>query len=117
MRDSTTVAQLFQRVGVPAGPMNRAADVLRDPQVLHRDLYADMVHPLLDTSLPTETGPGLYRRIPRADLRPAPMLGEHTLDICRRVLALDAEDIERLVEDGVVFAPRVTVPTAARGNG
>jgi crotonobetainyl-CoA:carnitine CoA-transferase CaiB-like acyl-CoA transferase len=107
MRSTTTVAQLFQRVGVAAGPMNRAQDVLRDPQVAQRGLYVDMVHPLLDTPLPTETGPAPYRHIPRADLRPAPMLGEHTRDICRRVLVLDSAEIGRLIEDGVLFAPPV----------
>ena len=33
-RSTTTVAQLLQRMSVPAGPMNRAQDVLSDPQVL-----------------------------------------------------------------------------------
>jgi crotonobetainyl-CoA:carnitine CoA-transferase CaiB-like acyl-CoA transferase len=116
-RSSMTVVQLFQWVGVPAGPVNRAADVLQDPQVLQRGLYTDMHHPLVDTPLPSETGPAPYRHIPRADLRPAPMLGEHTRDICRRVLALDAEDIDRMIDDGVLFTPSVPAPTAARSNG
>jgi crotonobetainyl-CoA:carnitine CoA-transferase CaiB-like acyl-CoA transferase len=112
VRSTTTLAQLLQRMGVPAGPMNRAQDVLGDPQVLQRGLYVDMVHPLLDAPLPSETGPAPYRHIPCADLRPAPMLGEHTRDICRRVLALDSGEIERLIEDGVLFAPPVPSETA-----
>lgn len=108
----TTVAQLLQRMGVPAGPMNRGQDVLSDPQVLERGLYVDMDHPLLDTPLPTETGPAPYRHIPRAELRPAPMLGEHTRDICQGLLALDSDAVERLIDEGVLFAPPVPSETA-----
>jgi crotonobetainyl-CoA:carnitine CoA-transferase CaiB-like acyl-CoA transferase len=115
-RSSTTVAQLLQRMGVPAGPMNRAQDVLRDPQVLRRGLYDDMVHPLLDTPLPSEAGPAPYRHIPRADLCPAPMLGEHTRDICRRALALDFGEIGRLIDDGVLFAPPARSQTGGSGR-
>jgi len=112
----TTVARQLQAVGVAAGPMNRADDVLRDPQVLHRRLYAEMVHPLIETALPTETGPAPYRHIPRAELRPAPMLGEHTRDICQRVLGLRREQTERLIDDGVLFAQRVPSPAAGRSS-
>ncbi len=97
-------AEQLQRLGVPAAPMNRAADVPADPQVVFRQLYTDMVHPLLDAPIPAETAPARYRRIPRAPLRPAPMPGEQTRDICRRVLGLDPETIDDLIGDGVLFA-------------
>ena len=42
-----------------------------------------MVHPLFDAPMPTETGPAPYRHIPPAELRPAPMPGEHTREICQ----------------------------------
>ena len=75
-----------------------------------------MVHPLIETALPTETGPAPYRHIPRAELGPAPMLGEHTRDICQRVLGLRREQTERLIDDGVLFAQRVPSPAAARSS-
>ena len=68
--------------------MNRAVDVLADPQVQHRKLYTDLRHPLFDDPMPSETSPAPYRHIPPADLRPAPMPGEHTREICHNVLAL-----------------------------
>ena len=85
--DKAEVAKRLQDAGVPAAPMNRAVDVLADPQVAHRKLFTDMVHPLFDVAMPSETGPAPYR-IPPAELRPAPMPGEHTREICQRVLAL-----------------------------
>ena len=90
--------------GVPAAPMNRAVDILTDPQVMFRKLFTDMVHPLFDAPMPSETGPAPYTRIPPAEFRPAPMPGEHTREICQKVLGLSTEETDRLIADGVLFA-------------
>jgi crotonobetainyl-CoA:carnitine CoA-transferase CaiB-like acyl-CoA transferase len=84
--------------------MNRAVDVLADPQVKFRMLYAGMVHPLFDAPIPAETHPAPYRHIPDATMRPAPMPGEHTREIGRAVLGLNAEEIERLIAESVLFS-------------
>jgi crotonobetainyl-CoA:carnitine CoA-transferase CaiB-like acyl-CoA transferase len=102
-RDKTVVADALQRVGVPAAPMNRAVDVLSDPQLSFRKVFSDMTHPLFDAPMPTETGPAPYVHIPPAELRPAPMPGEHTREICEKLLAMDADEIDRLIAEGVLF--------------
>lgn len=102
-RDKADVARLLQQAGVPAAPMNRAVDVLVDPQICHRKLFSDMVHPLFDAPLPSETSAAPYRNIPPSELRPAPMPGEHTREICQKVLAMDTEEVERLIVGGVLF--------------
>jgi crotonobetainyl-CoA:carnitine CoA-transferase CaiB-like acyl-CoA transferase len=101
--DKNVVADTLQRAGVPAAPMNRVVDMLADPVLAHRKTFTHMVHPLFDQPMPTETSPALYAHIPRADLRPAPMPGEHTREICQKLLSLDTEEIDRLVADGVLF--------------
>ncbi len=102
-RDKNVVAAQLQELGVPAAPMNRAADVADDPQLVFRQLFTALTHPLLDTAIPTETAPARYTRIPRAPLRPAPMPGEHTRTICQKVLGLTPEKTEGLIADGVLF--------------
>lgn len=102
-RDKADITEILQREGVPAAPMNRAVDVPDDPQVVFRQLYADMTHPLFDAPMLSETGPAPYTGIPAAELRPAPMPGEQTRQICREVLGLSAGDIDRLTADGVLF--------------
>ena len=102
-RDKTDVAHALQRAGVPAAPMYRAVDVLADPQLTHRNMFSDMAHPLFDAPMPTETGPAPYIHIPPAELRPAPMPGEHTLEICQKLLSLDADETDRLLAEGVLF--------------
>ena len=102
-RDNTAVAEALQRAGVPAAPMNRAADVLADPQITFRKVFSAMTHPLFDAPMPTETGPAPYLHIAPAELRPAPMPGEHTREICQKLLALDADETDRLIAEGVLF--------------
>jgi crotonobetainyl-CoA:carnitine CoA-transferase CaiB-like acyl-CoA transferase len=101
--DKADVAEMLQRAGIPAGPMNRAVDVPADPQVAFRALYSDMAHPLFDAPMLSETGPAPYRGIPAAELRPAPMPGEQTRQICGEVLGLSADETDRLIADGVLF--------------
>jgi crotonobetainyl-CoA:carnitine CoA-transferase CaiB-like acyl-CoA transferase len=62
-----------------------------------------MTHPLLDAPMPAETGPAPYLHIAPAELRPAPMPGEHTREICQKLLALDADETDRLISEGVLF--------------
>jgi crotonobetainyl-CoA:carnitine CoA-transferase CaiB-like acyl-CoA transferase len=99
------VAEALQTAGVPAGQMNRPPDVLEDPQLCERRLFSNMTHPLFDHPLPAETGPAPFRHIPAAPQRPAPLFGQDTREICRRVLGMSREEAERLVSDGVLFAP------------
>jgi crotonobetainyl-CoA:carnitine CoA-transferase CaiB-like acyl-CoA transferase len=53
--------------------------------------------------MPTETGPARYAHIPPAELRPAPMPGEHTREICQKLLGMDADQIDLLIADGALF--------------
>jgi crotonobetainyl-CoA:carnitine CoA-transferase CaiB-like acyl-CoA transferase len=103
-RDKGEVTRLLQGAGVPAAPMNRAVDVLDDPQVVFRGLFTELTHPMFDAPMPTETRTAPSRDIPPADLRPAPMPGEHTREICHDLLGMDAEETERLITTGVLFS-------------
>lgn len=104
-RTPLRAAELLQSAGVPAGPMNRPPDVLEDPQLIARNVYRPMTHPLIESPLPAETGPAPYRHIPAARQAPAPLPGQHTVEICRSVLGMNPADIQRLIDDGVVSVP------------
>jgi CoA:oxalate CoA-transferase len=78
--------------GVPNGPINSVADVIRDPQVLARDMIVDVEHPVAgNTLLPgipvkLDRTPGMIRR-------PAPLLGQHTEEILREEFGYSDEKI------------------------
>lgn len=104
-RSPLQAAQDLQSGGVAAGPMNRPPDLLEDPQLIHRKLFRDMVHPLIERPLPAETGPAPFRHIPNSPRRPAPQAGQDTRDICRDLLGMGPDETERLIADSVLFAP------------
>jgi crotonobetainyl-CoA:carnitine CoA-transferase CaiB-like acyl-CoA transferase len=112
-RTPAQAAKALQSAGIPAGPMNRPPDVLEDPQLIERKLLSDMVHPLIERPLPAETGPAPFRHIPPAPQRPAPLPGQDTREICRKVLGMSAEETERLIADRVLFAPAAGAEPAA----
>lgn len=102
-RRPAEVSAELQALGVPAGQMNRGPDLYADVQQARPPLFTDLEHPLIDHPLPTETGPARYRHIPPATLRPAPMPGEQTREICQKVLGFSDDRTEQLIADGVLF--------------
>ena len=85
--------------------MNRPPDILEDPQLVERKLYSEMVHPLVERPLPAETGPAPFQHIPRAAQRPAPLPGQDTVEVCRGLLGMSPQEIDRLIAEGVLFGP------------
>jgi benzylsuccinate CoA-transferase BbsF subunit len=99
--DMMALMHALQDAGVPAGAVQDARDVMRDAQLAQRGHWVTLDHP--------EMGPSTYNSAPyrfsnahSAPTLPAPLLGQHTVEICREVLGLEAAEIERLSADGVL---------------
>jgi benzylsuccinate CoA-transferase BbsF subunit len=92
----------LQEAGVAAGVVNTAADVVdRDPQLKHRGHWVKLNHP--------EMGPSIYNappfRIagaPPVPHGPAPLLGQHTDEVCEKVFGISGSEIESLRRAGVL---------------
>ena len=100
-KDDVASAPGRRRAGRPDEPRGRRAG--RSAAGVPPGLR-DMVHPLFDAPMPTEQRPAPSRHIPDAELRPAPMPGEHTRQVCRDRLGLEDAEIDRLIADGVLFS-------------
>jgi benzylsuccinate CoA-transferase BbsF subunit len=100
--DAGALMQCLQAQGVAAGILNDAADMLwRDPQMAHRRHWVSLEHPEMGR---TSYG-AMPFRLSDADIAPhraAPQLGQHTEEICRELLGLDAVEIERLRNEQVL---------------
>jgi benzylsuccinate CoA-transferase BbsF subunit len=100
--EAETLMQALQDKGVPAGVVSTAADVVaHDPQLAHRKHWHRIPH--------AETGSMLYNAQPfrfgKAPIGPvfgAPLLGEHTADVCSRLLGLNDATIEQLRAENVL---------------
>ncbi|WP_186426191.1 CaiB/BaiF CoA transferase family protein [Cupriavidus metallidurans] len=101
-RDGRELAAALQAAGVSAGAVNDAGDVLRsDPQLQARGHWVQLNHP--------EMGPSIYNAPPfrfsdaeSTPSAPAPLLGQHTREICEDLLGLDDGEVDRLIQAGVL---------------
>lgn len=92
----------LQKAGVPAGMMQRVTDLSSDPHLSARGFLRTMVHPLLRRPVLTENAPALFTAVVKPDLRPAPMPGEHTRQLCTTLLGLADDEIDALIAKGVL---------------
>jgi formyl-CoA transferase len=96
--------------GVPAGAVLDSGDVLTDRHLQARGSIWTMHHPVRgDWPL---AGPPVRLHASRAELRSAPLLGQHTDEVLAEKLGLDAEALLRLREAGAIGAP-ASVPVSA----
>jgi benzylsuccinate CoA-transferase BbsF subunit len=100
-RDMNELVQALQEAGTPAGAVYDARDVMRDPQLAERGHWVTLNHP--------EMGPSTYNAPPyrfsdahSEPTSPAPLLGQHTIEVCRDLLSLDDATVRQLNADGVL---------------
>jgi crotonobetainyl-CoA:carnitine CoA-transferase CaiB-like acyl-CoA transferase len=108
-------AQALQSVGVPAAGMVRLPELLDDPQLRARGTYTTMRHPLLDGELPAENVAAPFERLTAAPAGPAPLSGEHTVEICTEVLGLDSSRLLGHLDRRVVHRSAGSAEQPARG--
>ncbi|MFC1588291.1 CaiB/BaiF CoA transferase family protein [Planctomycetota bacterium] len=86
---------------VPCGPVNNMERLFSDPQVLHRNMIAEVPHPTIG-SLQLFGIPVKYSETPNVILRHPPLVGEHTSEILSEVLGYDNNKIEGLKQQNVI---------------
>ena len=93
--------KLFVEAAIPCGPVNNMESLFADPQLLHRNMIAEVPHPTIGT-LRLGGIPIKYSETPAAVRLPPPLLGEHTDEILTNVLGYPSERIEEMKREGVV---------------
>lgn len=95
------VMNVLQAAGVAAGEGQRSAETIDDPQLKWLNALVEVDHPV--------SGKRLYPNLPFrisnikfSPSRPAPLLGQHTEEICRETLNMSDDAIRTLKEEGVL---------------
>ena len=100
-RTTDAWVEALEAIGVPCGPVNTVDKVANDPQVLARDMIAEIEH---DTTGTVQI-PGIPIKLsetPGQIDAPAPNLGEHTSEVLTGLLGLETEEVSQLKQDGIV---------------
>ena len=91
----------LETAGIPAGPVQSIGDMLKDPQVLARDMVVEVEHSRLGP-VKALGSPVKFSHTPTEIKRGAPLLGEHTREILCEYGYSDSE-IDSLAAAGDVI--------------
>lgn len=101
-RDADELMAALQGEGVPAGVVRSAADVvLSDPQLRHRGHWVRLHHREMGRSL-YNAPPFRMSGVDTVPRTPAPLLGEHTSEVCKEIFGFADDEIAKLRDEGVL---------------
>ena len=93
---------LLQQHGVPSGPVQTASDLVDDPHLKARETFVEIDHPAVGKRLYPNDNLLRLSGTPAGPSVRAPLVGEHTDEICRELLGLSDADVARLREAKIV---------------
>lgn len=93
----------LQGAGIPASRLLKPVDYNVEPQLVNREYYQELEHPLSGPRLfPTFPMHFSYESTRQIHSRPAPTLGQHNEEILRGELGLSPQEFEALEEAHVI---------------
>lgn len=92
---------IFDRAGIPCGPVNTFDRVFKDPQVLHSGLVQEVEHPQYG-KVKVVGPPATFSDSPIGIQSPPPMLGEHNREILTGILNYTDGEVEDLRQNEVI---------------
>ena len=95
------LARALQEAGVPAGPVHANKDMFEDPQLVHRGHFVFYEKPKLGRH-PVQRSEFRLSDAEAARNWPTPLVGEHTREVCSRMLGMRDDEIDALVAEGVL---------------
>ena len=101
---------LLEQTGVPSGPVLLLDQVYQHPQVRARQMDIEIEHPIADR-VHAIGFPVKYSGTPGQIYRPAPVLGQHTLQTLES-LGISAEECRQLETRGVIHNADIDKPSS-----
>jgi crotonobetainyl-CoA:carnitine CoA-transferase CaiB-like acyl-CoA transferase len=89
--------------GIPCGPINDLDAVFSDAQVQHRDVARSLPHSAAG-EVPIVANPIRFSETPAEYRLGPPVLGEHTVEVLKTLIALDDKEISALATQKIIQA-------------
>jgi len=94
--------ELFEKYNLPCSPINTIDKVVGDPAVNYRKMIVEIDQPKVG-KMKIAGSPLKMSETPGSVWAPAPLLGQHTAEVLKKVLNYSDEKIESLRRDGIVY--------------
>ncbi len=91
----------LQGAGVPAGVVQNAKDLAKDPQLMARNFFVELRHPILGNTI-SDTSPIRPSGFTTADWKAAPLLGEDNRYVYIKLLGLKEKELSTYIEKGII---------------
>jgi CoA:oxalate CoA-transferase len=93
---------LIKGKGIPCGPINDVSMVVREPQVIHREMIIEVKHKKLGKVRIPGTPIRLFGMTGKDPVMPPPQLGEHNEEIFCGRLGFTPAELKRMKEKGIL---------------
>lgn len=105
-RSTAEWLDIFEKAGLPAGPVLTITEMHRDPQAIARNMIIPLLHPVAG-EVKTIGPPVKFSQTPATIHRPAPLLGQHSREVLAEA-GYSSDQIAQLIQTGAVIAPSET---------
>jgi crotonobetainyl-CoA:carnitine CoA-transferase CaiB-like acyl-CoA transferase len=95
------VVSLLQEAGVPSGVVQNAEDLSRDPQLVARDFFVQLEHPVLGKTI-TDRSPIRFEEDFTVGWKAAPQLGDDNRYVFLELLGLTESELSSCAEKGII---------------
>jgi crotonobetainyl-CoA:carnitine CoA-transferase CaiB-like acyl-CoA transferase len=95
------VLSLLQEAGVPAGVVQNAEDLAKDPQLMARDFFIHLEHSILGSTT-SDRSPIRFEEDLKIGWKAAPLLGEDNRYVFIELLGLTEAEFSSLIEKGII---------------
>lgn len=100
-RTAEEVVQLLQEAGIPAGIVQNADDLAKDPNLKAREFFVPLEHPFLGRTI-SDGSPIKFAERFGGDWKAAPLLGEDNRYVYLELLGLKEYEFSALVQKGII---------------
>lgn len=97
---------LLEEYGLPYSPVNTVDQMVQDPNINYRQMVVEIEQPNVGP-LKIVGSPFHLSETPGAVTQPAPLLGQHTVEVLTGVLDYSTDKVQQLIQEKVVY----TYPT------
>ena len=102
-RETDEICRLLDENKIPVGPILEIHELVRDPQLLAREMVVDVEHPT-EGRIKMPGSPFKFSETKIDQFQAAPLLGADTCEILRQYGGYSPAEVEELRNQGVIFS-------------